>query len=63
MTLTCSWRKIIAIDYTYSCYNSKSIELKFFFNLIDTAEVVTKDNYYNKFYENKYFLDMHFKVY
>ena len=41
--------------------NRNSIEVKFFFNLIDTTKVVNKSNYYNKFFGNKDILTMHYK--
>ena len=44
--------------------NRNSIEVKFIFNLIDTREVVSRGNHFNKFFENEDFLNnIHFKEY
>ena len=43
--------------------NRNSIEVKLFLNLMDTTDVVSKFNYYYKFFENKDFLNIHFKEY
>ena len=42
-------------------FNRKYFELKLFFNITDTTEVVNKDDYYNKFFDNNDFLNMHFR--
>ena len=43
--------------------NRNSIEVIFFFNIIDTKEVLNKSNYSKRFFENKDFLNMQFKEY
>ena len=44
-------------------FKKMSIEVKFYLNLIDTTKVVNQDNYYNKLFQNKNFLSMHFTEY
>ena len=43
--------------------NMNYIQVKFFFNLIDTKEVENERNYHNKFFENKDILYVHYKEY
>ena len=43
--------------------NRKSSEVKFFFKLSDTSSVVNKGNYYNKFFKNKDYINMHLEEY
>ena len=38
-----------------------SNEIKYFINLTDTTHILSKYNYYNKFFVNKDFHNVHFK--